>query len=231
MKQWYRILCLLSIFMVMTISCRQLFTTSLGASMARDKVTISNSTSLADLVTLAQGTEATSPEGAKEILRVLGKKSADDITALSVDDKASILNLATTAAIDMGTLTDLAKTAADGTATDDMITTALSAFDTSVDMTAIETILGDTESLQTAPVDSLVLAAAVVMADVADVIGTTQMMDILASGDTSSLAATPDIQAQMDLILNARTAINTRDSADVTVAGFNLTDLLKGTQP
>lgn len=231
MKRWFWISCVLIVFLLLHVSCRQLYTTSVGESLARDKVSISDKTSLKDLIDLSKDAETTSPESAKEILDVLAGKSPSDILALSTDDKTSILNLATTAAIDMSTLSNLVQDSTeDGADANALAEAALDAFDTSVNVEAIEVVLGDFETLATAPVDSLVLATAVVMADIADEIGTQQVMDIMASGDTSSLASNPEQRARIELILNARDVINSRDSEDTEIAGFNLSDLLQGTQ-
>lgn len=231
MNRWLWLSCVLVVFLLLHVSCRQLYTTSVGESFARDKISISDKTSLKDLIDLSKNTETTSPESAKEILDVLAGKSPSDILALSTDDQTSILNLATTAAIDMSTLSNLAQDSTEeGADTNALVEAALDAFDTSVNVEAIEVVLSDVDTLATAPVDTLVLATAVVMADVADEIGTQQVMDIMASGDTSSLASNPEQRARMDLILKARTAINSRDSDDIEIAGYNLSDLLQGTQ-
>ena len=57
---------------ILTVSCRQLFTTSMGSSLARDKVSIPSSTSVGDLVDIANSDNASDPGVAKEVLDVLG---------------------------------------------------------------------------------------------------------------------------------------------------------------
>lgn len=231
MNRWVWISCILVVFLLLHVSCKQLYTTSVGESLARDKVSISDKTSLKDLIDLSKNPKTTSPESAKAILKVLAGKEPSDILALSIVDKTSILNLSTTAAINMSTLSNLMQgSTKEGADVNALVASALDEFDTSVNLDAIEVVLGDFETLATAPVDSLILAAAVVRADIADEIGTQQMMDIMASGDASSIARLSEQYARMVLILNARDVINSRDSGDTEVAGFNLSDLLQGTQ-
>lgn len=230
MKVWFRAATVV-IFLATAVSCRQLYTTSFGSSLKRDTISIPSGTSISDLVDMASSADATDPAVAKQILDVLAGKTQADILALSSGDKESILNLAASAAINMPTLTNLAKDAtADGADKNALISTALSSFDTSVDLTAVETLLSDTTTVQTAPVESVVLAATAVLADASAVVGSDTVMNVLAGTvPISSLPA--EQQVQLQLVIDVRNTLNTRSDTDTEVAGFNLNDLLKGTQP
>ncbi len=230
MKRFYRIICLVALFAALTVSCRQLYTTSFGESFARDGLSISSSTSIGDLLDIANESYGTDPIIAKDILDVFAGKSQDAIKDLPIDDKTTILNLASAAAIDFGTIDDIFGSYDSANSdTDALVETALGAFNTSVDLTAIETLLGDTTTLSEAPVDSIIFASAVVLADIASEMGTTELMDILASGDTSTLVGEQKIR--VDRILAVSTALSGRDTSDATIGGFDLTTLLEGTTP
>jgi hypothetical protein len=231
MTKWYRASFLLAVILLTAASCKQLYTTSLGSSLARDGISIPKSTSISELIDISNSRAGSSSAASKEILDVLAGKDAADLTALSIDDKASILNIATTAAVDMATLTDLAKSAGDSADTDALIEAAIDSFDTSVNITAIEVILADPDTLMYAPAESIVFASAVLVADLADEIGSTEIMDILdGTGDESVL--TDEQRARVDLVLMARDALNVRPAEDlenVTVGDFDITDFLGGT--
>jgi len=206
-----------------------MYTTSFGSALARDGLTISGSTPMGDLLDIANSPEGASPEAAKELLDVFSGKSQADIIALSVDDKTTILNLAGTAAIDFGTLNDsfsgYDSETSDG---DALIENALNSFDTSVDLTAIMYVLGDEETLDTAPIDTIVFASAVVLADLADSICTDNVTILMDGGSVPGL--TEAQQAQADLILNVNEQLASRpDAGDADLGGFNLLDLLQGT--
>lgn len=229
MKVWLRAATVV-IFLAMAVSCRQLYTSSLGSSLKRDSISIPASTSVSDLVDMASSSDATDPDVAKELLGVLAGKDQADLLALNATDKESILNLATSAAVDMPTLSNLAKDATQtGADKNKLISNALSSFDTSVDLTAVETLLGDTATVKTAPVESVVLAATAVLADASAAVGSGTVMDVLA-GKTAISTLPAEQQAQLQLVIDVRTTLNTRSDTNTEVAGFNLNDLLKGTQ-
>ena len=220
---------------LLTVSCRQLFTTSVGSSLARDHISIPSSTSVGDLVDIAQSDNAADPALAKELLDVLAGKDAASILALSTEDKAALLNLAPSAAVDMNTITALAKDAQNGDS-DALVTQAFDSFDPTVDLTAIETLLSDTTTLETAPVDSLILASAVVLAEVASDLGaggSDTIMDIMANPSslaTSGLDAAQ--QTRVQNIIDAVAVLDTREDTDtVSIGDFKLIDFLRGTQP
>jgi len=228
MKSYFRTICLIALFAAITVSCRQLYTTSFGTALARDGLSISGSTSINDLLDIANSSDGASPEAAKELLDVFSGKSEADILALSIDDKTTILNLAGTAAIDFGTLKDIVSEDDSETSDDDLIDNALNSFDTSVDLTAIMYVLGDTETIDTAPIDTIVFASAVVLADLADSIGTDNVTILMDGGTVEGLTAAQ--QAQANLILNVYDRLSDRpDAGDADLGGFNLIDLLQGT--
>lgn len=239
MKVWLRAAAVV-IFLAMAVSCRQLYTTSLGSALKRDSINIPSSTSIGDLMDIA-ASDGTDPDVAKEILDVLAGKTQSDILALPADDKSTILNLATTAAINMKTISDLASAAgSNATENNTLIANALGAFDTSVDMTAIETLLGNSATVQNedVPIDSIIFASAVVLADAAKAVGTDTVMNILAATATDVpsqadlISALPSAQgAQLNLIINLRdNELPLRSDTNTEIAGFVLSDLLKGNQ-
>jgi len=237
MKRFYGTICLITLFAALTVSCSQLYTTSFGTALARDGLSISSSTSIGDLLDIANSSEGASPEAAKELLDVFGGKSDADILALSVDDKTTILNLASTAAIDFGTINDTFSGYDSATSdTDALVEAALGAFDSSVDLGAIMVVLGDSATIASAPIDSIVFASAVVLADVASEIDSTVLMQLLGydTVDTTNydaaIIAYPDQKDRLDLIRGITVDLTARpDAGDAELGGFNLIDLLAGT--
>lgn len=217
---------------ILGISCRQLYTTSLAKPLARDSVSLSSSTKTSDLVTLAKNDAAGDSSLAKEVLDVLANKEASEITSLPLEDKTAILNLATTATVKLSDLTAIASQAeSDGADTDALVTQAFDAFDNTVNLEAIQTILADQDTLQNAPADTLVLATAVVAADVVEDIGSEQLMDILEQDTPDLSALTQEQQDKVQLVLDVKAALDQRPPEDldaVSIGGFNLADLLGG---
>jgi len=231
MNRWKWTALLLLSLMVLTVSCRQLFTTSLGSALARDGIDIPSNASIDELLEIAQGDYGSDPDVSKELLDVFAEKDAADLIALSSDDKGVILNLAASAAVDMDTLTDLGiKAGDDAYNSDDLVAAAFNSFDTSVDLTAIEILLADENTINTAPVDSIILAAAVVCADVVAACGaggSTLVMNALSSGSTAGLPL--DQQARIQAIIDAVPDLEARDeTADLSFGDFKLIDFLKG---
>jgi len=224
--------------LISAVSCRQIFTTSLGESLARDGLTISPNTSLDELINLAASSEGADPDAAKAILAALGDKSDADVAALSVADQTEILNLATTASLDLPAVTTLLSQSGDSADTDQLVSDILGAFDTTVNLDAVLVVLSDTEALDTAPIDSLVFASAVVLADAANALGTDTVMTIMAlnpapttAGDLTAYTGDPAVQDQILTILNVAETLSTRPDLDsASIGGFNIADLLNGTQ-
>lgn len=217
-----------------TVSCRQLFTASLGESLARDSISIPSSTSVSKLVSIAETTGKTDPDVAKEVLDVLAGKDQADLLDLSDADSASVLDLATTAAIDVASLMNLVNDISSSSGSENqLIDTMLGSFDTSVNLDAVETLLGDAATIATAPVETIVLATAAVIADLADEVGsTTAIMDILAYVPPSSAPGygtiSPEQQDTIDLIVSVRNGLDARPDEETVIAGFDLSELLKG---
>lgn len=232
MNRWLLAICALIVSLAIVVSCKQLYTTSLGSGLARNSIAISENASISDLLSLSLSSTGSDSEGAKAILDALGNKSQTDISNLSVADQTTILNLATTATVDMSTLTTLASDATKpGANTDGLIAKAFGTFDSTANLTAIVTILSNPETVKTAPVESIALASAVVLADVASDIGTDKLMTIMSQDNPDLSAYTPDQQAKIKLITGVVDILDTRpasDTANVTMGDFKLTDLLKG---
>lgn len=223
-------------FVSMTASCRQLFTTSLGTPFARDSVAISSSTSVGDLIDIGNTTGQSDPDVAKGVLGALAGKDANDILALNDTDKKTVLDLATSACIDLDSLTGLvAQSQEDNVDSDKLANDVLDSFDTSVDLTAVEVLLGDPQTVATAPVETVVLATASVVADVADEIGSTDtVMGILGASVPSATpeyaALTDEQKAKIDLVLDVRSGLDARSDSNTQVAGVDISDLLGGTK-
>ncbi len=218
---------------ILAVSCRQIFTTSFGTVLARDSLQISSSTSIDDLIALATSGYAEDPNAAKAILDALGGKSTSDIQDLSVADQAEILNLATTASLDLAAVTDLLAQAADAADTNALVSQILDSFDTSVNLDAVLDVLNDTTTMNEAPIDSIVFASSVVLAAVASDIGVDAIMDIMSTGagTIGTYTSDPELTAELTTILNVVTILEARpDAGDADFVGFNLIDLLKGTQ-
>jgi hypothetical protein len=229
MKKWLKPLAVLALILTMPISCRQLFTTSLFSGAARKGSLVSSGTSTSDLLSVA-GAEGTDKKVAADVLNALATKSDKELTSLSPEDKATILNLATTATTDMATLTNIANKATDGkTDTKQLVTEVLDSFDSSVNLDAVTTLLADSATVKTAPVDTIALASAAVVANVADTLGTDKTMEVLATGDTTGL--TPEQKEKIDLVIDVREKLQKDRAKEVdgtTVGGMNLGDLLNG---
>ncbi len=216
-------------FAALFASCRQLYTTSLGSALARDSISIPNSTSIKGLLEIADS-NGSDPDVAAEILSVLAGKNSSDILALSSDDKTTVFNLATNAAIDMGSVTDLANSISSGGDSNSLISSVFSSFDTSVDMTAILTLLSDQTTVEdeNIPIDSIIFASSVVLAGIAEEVGADNLMGYLAGGDMSALST--ETQTEITSMMTVSTWLATRSDADTSIVGFTILDLLEGNQ-
>lgn len=217
----------------LAVSCRQLFTESMGSSLERDKVSIPSSASLDDLVDIANSRDGADQEVAKELLDALADQDPEDIDALSLEDKADILNLGGAAAIDLEEITDLANKLSDNPDNqNELIQDTIENATNDVDTTVLEQLLSDEEVLTEAEPEAVVVAAAAIVADVSAEVGAEQVMDILA--DPSSLESsglTQEQQDRLEIVINASEVMETRDDADdVTIGDFDLLDLLRGNE-
>lgn len=232
MKKWLFAIGVLACSLVLAVSCRQLYTTSIASNLSRGSLSVSSDASIGDLLSLANSSTASDAGGAKAILDALSGKSQQDLKSLPVADQTAILNLATTATVDMTALTTLAQDAAKpGSNTNDLISKAFTTFDSTVNLTAIETVLSNTETVKTAPVESIVLASSVVLADVAADIGASTIMNIMATKNPDLSSFTPAQQSKITLVTSVVTTLNTRPASEVgavKIAGFDLKSLLEG---
>lgn len=238
MKKWFKTACILLLGMVPLVSCRQMYTTSLGSALARDSVTIPSNTSLSELVDLSKGSYAGDASAAKTILERVGEQKSSALLSLSVDDKNAILDLAPTAAVEIQTVTDLAKkVTAGGYDKNELIKQAFAAFDSSVDLSAIIILLSDPATVNTAKADSVILAAAVVLADVASELGSggeSAIMGLMSTPQVvPAVPLTTDQQNRVNMVIAdvAILSARTDDAATVSIDDFKLLDLLKGNQP
>ena len=233
MKRWNLTALFMLSLMVLTVSCRQIFTTSLGSALARDGINIPSDASVDELLEIAEGEYSSDPDVAKELLDAFADKDAADLTGLSKDEKGTILDLAASAAVDMDTITDLGIKADSGYDKNALVAEAFNSFDSSVNLTAIEILLNDPNTIQTAPLDSIILAAAVVCADVAAELGpggSTLVMEALKP--TSPIPLPSDQQARIAPIIAAMTTLDARSQSEdinLTFGGFNILDFLRGT--
>ncbi len=215
--------------LLLVVSCQDLFTSSIGGPFERDSPPISSSASLGTLVTIAQTPDwASDPETAATVLDILANKDEATLLALSVDDQTAILNLAASAAIGTTTIANLANEATQpGAVVEDLVEAALQSFDGSVNLAAIESLLGNAATVSAAPAESLAMAAAVLVGDVANDLGADVAMAAL-DGNMTGLDA-----AQIDKINLARAVLAELEGrpageGSVTLGDFDLLDLLRG---
>lgn len=216
----------------LAVSCRQLFTESMGSSLERDKVSIPSSASLDDLVDIANSRDGADQEVAKELLDALADQDPEDIDALSLEDKADILNLGGAAAIDLGELAGLSNELSDNPDNqNELIRDIMENATNNVDTTVLEQLLSDEEVLTEAQPEAVVVAAAAVIADVSSEVGAEQVMDILADPSTlESSGLTREQQDKLAIVINAANVLETREDAqETTIGDFDLLDLLRGT--
>lgn len=225
-------LILISLIIASTLSCKQMFTTSLAPNLARPSISISSKTSLNTLLDIASKDGSSDPAVALAVLKALGGKTPDEIRALSPLDKTKILNLAPTATITMDTIITLANSAtAEGADANQLIDVFFQNFESNADLSAIEVILADTSTnLNSLPADSLIFASAVLAADLAAEIPAEDLR-ILLSSDPSGSATAPTTaqQTQIDLIIGVKDTIEGRtpdELSGIDIGGFNLLDLL-----
>lgn len=211
-------------------SCNQIFTTPLATPLARDSVKISKNTKTADLLKLAQAEALMDPEIGKQVLDLLASKSTSEITNLSKDDKTKILNLATSTTIKISDLTAIANKASSG-GNENLISDALNAFDSSVNLAVVTTILSDPQSRDETPADTLVLATVALAVNLVNDIGTDELQDILEDDSASISSFSQEQQDKIILIRDIKASLNARPEEEldtVNFGGFKLTDLLGG---
>lgn len=216
--------------LLLAVSCRQMFTESMGSSLARDNPPISSSASLGDIIDIAQSRDGAYPDVAKELLSILANKDPLTIAALSNEEKSSILNLGGSAALDIETITELSNNLSENPGNqNELIQNALNMAAGNVDTTVLEQLLADTAVLQNCAPDSILLGSLAIVANASAVAGAANVMDVLAGVSlVTSLPA--EQQGQIQLVLDAVPVLEARPDADeLTIDDFDLLDLLRGT--
>jgi len=232
MNKWTKAGVVLALSCVAFSSCSDIFTTSTASALERDSPGVSSSASVSDLMDIANSNTGANPEVAKEILDILADKKPSDLTSLSIEDKTAILNLAGTATIPTGTITALAQDITEeGADSNALVEEAIGRFDSSVNLTAIEVLLSDPETLESASEESLVFASAAVLADVANEVGADVVMEIMADPSLMQDSdLSQDQKDQINLVINVLDVIDSRPAEDgqTSLGDFTLTDLLRG---
>lgn len=229
MKRWWYAIGFLFVLLVIPVSCRQLFTTSLAGALARTSITISPNATTSELLDLANSSAGATPEGAKAILAALASRP-EDVAALSAADKTTVLDMAITATINMDSVTKAANSAKANTDANDTTTQILNSFDTSVDTTAVMVIMSDPTAVASIPAEKLVYSGAVLLADATKNSGTSTVMNAVSSGDTSTLNAAD--KAKVDTVISVEKDLTTNRSEELstlTIGDYNVSDLIKGT--
>lgn len=231
MNNAVRLFGIITLTVLLVVSCRQLFTESVGSSLARDDTGISSSSSLDDLVDIAKTRNSSNPDVAKDLLAALAKKNPADIAKLSNSEKESILNLAGSASLDLKTITTLSQKIKDNKDNQNqLIQDAINAASSDVDTTVIEQILSDDDILASAAPETIVIASTSIIASLSADVGAETVTDILANPESlESSSLTQAQKDQLSIVIHAADVLETRpDAADTTIGGFNLLDLLRG---
>lgn len=227
MKRWWYAVGFILALLMIPVSCRQLFTTSLASPLARTSITIPPNATTSELLILASSDAGATPEGAKALLDALSGR-ADEVKALSADDKSAVLDLAVTATINMDTLTKIAEsTNTDQNATMDAI---FKSFDPTVNTVAVMAILEDTAATADIPAEKLILSGAILLADAAETAGTTAIISAIVASDTSTLPAAQ--KTELDTVIALRDKLTTTrkdELATLTIGSYNIGNLLEGT--
>jgi hypothetical protein len=229
MKRWWYVVGFLLALLMIPVSCRQLFTTSLAKPLARTSITISPNATTSELLELANSSAGATPEGAKAILAALASRP-EDVAALSAADKTTVLDMAITATINMDSVTKAANSAQSNTDPNKTTADILKSFDTSVDTTAVMVIMSDPKATADIPAEKLVYSGAVLIADAAKTTEPSVIMDAVSSGDTTTLNATD--KAKVDAVIAVEKDLTTNRSTELstlTIGSYNIGDLIKGT--
>ncbi len=223
-----RIAGMLAITLILAVSCRQVFTESMGAPLARDTPPISSSASVNELLDIARSRDGSDPDVASELLSILADKDASTIDALSDDEKSSILALGGAAVLDISAITELSNDISANPADQNaLIESALNAAG-NTDTTVLEQLLADTAVLQNCSPDSIVLASVAVIANASADGDADEVMTYLSGGGAGTLSG--EQTDQLDLVIAALPVLEARPDADqITIGSFDLLDLLRGT--
>jgi hypothetical protein len=238
MKRQSVVLCALIAVVAFSTSCKQLFTTSFGAGLARTGSVVSSTATVSDLLDIAESGEAADKQVATDILNALATKPAD-VANLTTDEQQTVLDLALDATVEMSTVLDALQTVLDSggaTSSTDVINAILDSVNTSVDLTAVTAILGDPTAAAEVPVASLVTASVAVLADVAETVGSATIQTIMESADRDAAIAaatglTTEQKADVQTVVDLMDTLNTTrqdELAALEFGGYNLGDYLTG---
>jgi hypothetical protein len=210
---------ILTAALFLPLSCKQIFTYSLGESVARDEIKINGNLSLDKLIELKNTDYGRTIEGSKAITTEIASKSPAALTALSDEDQAAILEMAINAAADMASIAEALQAYDPGVSDDEaLVSTILSSFDTSVDMTAVIALLNNYDPLtSTIPADVIILATAVMLTDALEVMTITDVMTDLQAGSSTNAS----VQLACDIA-------DDLGGTDTSLSGFDLLELLTG---
>jgi len=231
MNNAFRLTGIIALAVLLTVSCRQLYTDSLGSSLTRNDPSISSSASLDDLVDIAKTRNGSKPTIAKDLLSALAKKDPADIAKLSMEDKENILNLGGAATIDLKTITKLSQNIKDNAENQNqLIQDAINGASKGVNTTVIEQLLSDEAVLTDAAPETIVIASTSIISEVSADVGADVVTDILANPDSLQASSLTQVQKdQLSIVIHAADVLESRpDAGDSTIGGFNLLDLLRG---
>lgn len=218
--------CALCVFSL--VSCRDFYTTSLAKDLKRSDYSISSSTPVDDLVKLAEGSWGDSKDGATAVLEALAQKPASEVGQLSTEEKTLILGLAGTATVDMSKVTETVER--EDLSSSEIAEELLASFDSSVNLSSVETILSDTDYVNEGQVDVIIMAAAVVAAQVVASSNAELVMDVLAGNVPVAVSGLTEAQqTQLELVIQVADTLEARNET-TEFFGYDLLELLKGNQ-
>jgi hypothetical protein len=220
MRKTLATLALITAVLSLTVSCKQLFTFSLAQPLERDEVKISAKLDLDELLNLKATDYGKTIEGSTAITNAIAKKNPGDITALSATDQQSILTTAIGAVAGIDVM--LALDTALPTAT--MVEEFLEAFDSSVDLTAVQAILDAYTLTSEISQTTVILAAAVLLADAVAATDAATVMAILDGTNATNTIGDPILTSQLDTVKNIAFIL----SGSAELAGFDILALING---
>lgn len=212
---------------LMLSACSDLFTASLASGLARD--IDYSSLSLSELASLASSRGKKNSDVAREIMAALANFDADSLAALSVEDKAAILDTATNAAFPVASIIDLIKGIQAAGDAGDLIEQIIAFAGSDVDMTAARIILADEETLSEAPVDSLLFASVALIVSLGED-DANSVIEAIESEDLDSLSENLVETAKVVLVVADALAGERADDAEELAGslGFDLSALIPG---
>ena len=168
---------------ILFASC-SFFTTSLGTKLQRESVDTLSTESVSDLaLLLSDPTYLSDPDAMAALLEAIGNKTPEEIQALSLEQKQSILDISVSQALPISTLAGLAESLTEGGDTADIISDLITNT-TPMDTAAIEAILTDEDTLENGDLTSITTATLALVLQV--VSNETPDDDAQAAGDVLS---------------------------------------------